>query len=79
MRLTRLVPGRLVEQEVVFESKDPAFAGTMRMTWELAPEDDGTLVTVRAEDVPAGIHPEDHVAAMAASLEQLARFLGAAG
>jgi uncharacterized protein YndB with AHSA1/START domain len=79
VRLTRLVPGRSIEQEIVFESEDPAFAGRMRMTWSLAPDGDGTLVAVRAEDVPEGIRPDDHVAAMTASLDQLARFLGASG
>lgn len=77
VRLTRLVPGRRVEQAVVFESDDPAYAGTMRMTWTLEPHGDRTLVAVRAEDVPVGIHAEDHVAAMAASLEQLAAFVEA--
>jgi uncharacterized protein YndB with AHSA1/START domain len=79
VRLTRLVPGRSIEQEIDFESEDPAFAGTMRMTWSLVPERDGTLVTVRAEDVPEAIRPDDHVAAMTASLDQLARFLGSVG
>jgi uncharacterized protein YndB with AHSA1/START domain len=54
VRLTRLVPGHAIEQEIDFESEDPAFGGTMRMIWSLVPERDGTLVTVRAEDVPAG-------------------------
>lgn len=79
VRLTRLVPGRSIEQEIDFQSEDPAFGRTMRMTWALVPERDGTLVTVRAEDVPEGIRPDDHVAAMTASLDQLARFLGAVG
>lgn len=75
VRLTKLVPGRAVEQAVVFESEDPAFAGVMRMTWSMTPEGDRTLVTVRAEDVPEGIRPEDHEAAMTASLAQLALYL----
>ena len=79
VRLTRLVPGRLVEQDVAFESEDPSFAGRMRMVWTMERDGDRTLVTVRAEDVPAGIRPEDHVAAMVASLAQLARFVEAAG
>ena len=79
VRLTRLVPGRLVEQEVAFESEDASFAGRMRMAWTMARDGDRTLVTVRAEDVPAGIRPEDHVAAMVSSLAQLARFVEGAG
>lgn len=76
--LVALEPGRLVAQEVVFASEDPAFAGTMRMTWTLDADGDGTLVAVRAEGVPGGIRPEDHVAAMRASLAQLAAFVVAA-
>ena len=68
VRITRLVPGRSIEQAIVFESADPAFAGVMRMTWTLVGDGDRTRVTVRAEDVPAGIRVEDHVAAMTASL-----------
>ena len=75
VQLTRLVPGRTVEQAVVFESADPAFAGTMRMTWTMEAMGDRTLVTFRAEDVPVGIRAEDHVAAMTASLDQLVRFV----
>ena len=45
------------------------------MTWTLEAQGDGTLVAFRAEDVPVGIRAKDHVAAMAASLEQLARFV----
>ena len=75
VRLTRLVPGRSVEQAVVFESEDPSFAGVMRMTWTLEAQGDRTFVTCRAEDVPEGIRADDHVAAMNLSLEQLARFV----
>jgi uncharacterized protein YndB with AHSA1/START domain len=75
VRLIRLVSGRLVEQEVVFESEDPAFAGTMRMAWTMVASGGRTLVTVRAQDVPHGIRSEDHVAAMHASLDQLARYV----
>lgn len=77
--LVALEPGRRVVQEVVFASQDPAFAGTMRMTWTLTPDGDGTRVTVRAEDVPEGIRADDHEAAMRASLAQLTRFVEGAG
>lgn len=35
----------------------------------------GTLVTIRAEDVPPGIRPEDHADGMNSSLDKLAAFL----
>lgn len=76
VRLTRLEPARLIEQEVEFDSADPAFSGTMRMTWTFEARADGTLVTVRADDVPAGIAQADHEAGLADSLRKLARFAG---
>jgi hypothetical protein len=38
------VPNERVVQQVVFESDDPAFAGTMTMSWSLAPAAGGTVV-----------------------------------
>lgn len=75
VRLTTLDVGRRIEQEIAFESDDPAFAGAMRMVWALRAEGDRTLVTVRAENVPEGIRPEDHETAMRASLDNLAAFV----
>lgn len=75
VRFTRLEPGRRIEQEVVFESDDPAFAGTMRMVWSFEPQGSETLVTVRAKNVPAGIQPEDHEAGMKSTLDNLAAFV----
>jgi uncharacterized protein YndB with AHSA1/START domain len=79
VRLVRLVDGRLIEQEVEFESEDPAFAGLMRMTWTLEPDDEGTVVTIRAENVPEAIRPEDHRAAFTSSLENLAGYVETGG
>jgi uncharacterized protein YndB with AHSA1/START domain len=74
-RFLDLVPGERVVQDVDFLSDDPANAGTMTMTWELAAVDDGTRVTIRAENVPAGISAEDHAAGLASSLTNLAAHL----
>jgi uncharacterized protein YndB with AHSA1/START domain len=74
-RYVSLVPGVRVVQEVDFESDDPAFAGTMTMTWEISPTDRGTLVTITAENVPDGISSDDHAAGMASSLANLAEHL----
>ncbi|WP_231133965.1 SRPBCC domain-containing protein [Motilibacter deserti] len=74
-RFLALEPPERVVQAVDFESADEAFAGTMRMTWELRASSGATLVAIRAEDVPAGITPEDHAAGMQASLANLARLL----
>ncbi|HET7047603.1 MAG TPA: SRPBCC family protein [Solirubrobacteraceae bacterium] len=74
-RFVDLVPGVRVVQAVDFVSDDPANAGTMTMTWELAALDAGTHVDIRADDVPAGISAEDHAAGLASSLANLATYL----
>lgn len=76
VRFVRLEPGRRIEQEVIFESDDPQFAGTMRVTWTFERDGKGTRVAVRAENVPHGIRPEDHEAGLKSSLRNLARFVG---
>lgn len=79
VRLVKLVEAERIEQAITFESTDPAFAGVMRMTWTFEPSGQGTRVTVRAEDVPRGIRPEDHEAGMRSTLENLAAYLQEAG
>lgn len=68
--------GELTAERVVwrteFVADDPAFAGVMTMTWSLAPAPAGTEVVVTAADVPPGIEPDVHEAAMASSLAHLA-------
>ncbi|HTV70093.1 MAG TPA: SRPBCC family protein [Rhizobiaceae bacterium] len=70
-----LVPNERVVQEVVFDSDDPAFAGTMTMSWSLAPVAGGTEVEIIAENVPPGISKEDHDAGLRSTLENLAAFV----
>jgi uncharacterized protein YndB with AHSA1/START domain len=72
-RFLALEPGRRVVQSVRFESEDPLYAGEMVVTWSIEPAAAGTLVTVIAENVPAGISAADHEAGLASSLENLAR------
>ena len=74
-RFIDLVPNARVVQETDFVSDDPAFAGTMTMTWSVEPIEDGTRVTITAENVPVGISPEDHAEGMNASLLNLAAYL----
>lgn len=75
VRYIDVVPNERVVQAVDFESEDPAFAGTMTMTWTVAAGEGGTLVEIVAEDVPDGISAEDHAAGLSSSLENLARYL----
>ena len=64
-----------VVQEVNFVSDDPAFAGTMTMTWAVRAVDAGTRVEIIADGVPDGITADDHAAGLNSSREHLARYL----
>ncbi|MDA0179233.1 SRPBCC family protein [Solirubrobacter phytolaccae] len=74
-RFVDIVPGVRVVQAVDFVHDDPAYAGTMTMTWEVTTVAAGTRVEIRAVDVPAGISAEDHAAGLASSLANLAAFV----
>jgi len=74
-RLVELIPGERIVQTADFDSDDPAFAGTMTMTWALRPVGDGTEVTIIASDVPYGISAEDHAQGLASTLSNLAAFV----
>jgi uncharacterized protein YndB with AHSA1/START domain len=78
-RFIEVVPDVRVVQAVDFESSDPAYAGTMTMTWEITPLDGGSRVDIRADDVPAGITAEDHAVGLTSSLENLAAFVEQGG
>jgi uncharacterized protein YndB with AHSA1/START domain len=75
VRFVDVVPGRKLVQAVEFVSDDPAFSGTMRMTWTLDPVAGGTRINISAQDVPDGISAEDHAAGFASSLSQLAAYV----
>jgi uncharacterized protein YndB with AHSA1/START domain len=75
-RFVDIVPGVRIVQAIDFVADDPAFSGTMTMTWELSAVEGGTRVEVRAEQVPDGISAEDHAVGMASSLENLAAHVG---
>src|SRR5437016_2644231 len=74
-RFVDIVPGVRVVQAVDFVSDDPAYAGTMTMTWEVTAVDAGTRVDIVAEDVPDGVSAEDHAAGLASSLAKLAAYV----
>src|SRR3546814_911872 len=74
VRIVKIVPHERIEQVVTFESEDPAFAGEMRIVWLLEPVRNGTCVTVRCEDVPAGIGAADHQTGLQSTLSNLAAF-----
>src|SRR6201987_829186 len=59
-RFVDIVPGERVIQAVDFVSDDPAYAGTMTMTWEVTAVEAGTRFYIVAEYVPDGSSAEDH-------------------
>jgi uncharacterized protein YndB with AHSA1/START domain len=74
-RFADIVPRERVVQAVDFVSDDPAYAGTMTMTWKVTAADAGTRVDIVAQDVPDGISAEDHAAGLASSPAKLAAYL----
>lgn len=73
--LIDVVPQQRVVQAVNFVSDDPAFAGTMIMTWQLTSVDGATRVDFIADNVPEGISAGDHAVGLSASLENLANYV----
>jgi len=74
-RFVDIVPGVRVVQAVDFVSDDPAYAGTMTMTWEVGAVEGGTRVDITADNVPDVVSPEDHAAGLTSSLMNLADYL----
>ena len=74
-RFVDVVPNERVVQAVDFVSSDPAFAGTMTMTWAVTAVDGGTRVDITADDVPDGISAEDHEVGLRSSLANLATYV----
>lgn len=54
-RIVDIVPGVRIVQAVEFISDDPAYRGTMTMTWDLTAAEGGTRVDIIADDVPDGV------------------------
>lgn len=75
VRRVRVEPSEAIVEEIDFPSDDPAFSGTMTMTWTFTEGDGGTYVDVEATDVPAGVDPGDHAVGLASSLAHLARLV----
>lgn len=70
-----LIPNEKIVWLTEFDSPDPAFAGVMKLIWSFSDVEGDTEVTVRCENIPQGIRPEDNEAGSRSSLEKLARFI----
>jgi uncharacterized protein YndB with AHSA1/START domain len=75
VRFLKLVPEKLILQAADFLSDDPAFAGTMTMSWSFEAAGDGARVAIVCENVPQGITRRDHEAGLKSSLRNLAAFV----
>jgi uncharacterized protein YndB with AHSA1/START domain/quercetin dioxygenase-like cupin family protein len=75
VRFLAVEPPRRIVEQVEFVSDDPAFAGTMTMTWTLEAVPTGTRVRIVASGVPDGISSADHATAFASTLANLDRHL----
>jgi len=74
-RYVDIVTNHRVVQAVDFVSEDPAFAGTMTMTWAVQAVAGGTRVEITADDVPDGISAADHAVGLRSSLDNLADYV----
>jgi uncharacterized protein YndB with AHSA1/START domain len=78
-RFIDLVRGVRVVYAVDFVSADPAYAGSMTMTWQMTAVDGRTRVDISADNVPDVVSDvvseDDHAAGMISSLANLARYL----
>lgn len=71
-RFVELVPNERVVEEVEFETSDPAFAGSMRMTTTLSDSDGDTAVVILHEGIPSGVSAQDNVIGTEMALSKLA-------
>jgi uncharacterized protein YndB with AHSA1/START domain len=71
-RFVELIPQEKIVEAIEFDSRDPGFAGEMKMTTCLADADGGTEVTILCQDLPAGIRPADNEEGTRQALHKLA-------
>lgn len=75
VQIVDVAAGRRLVQAVEFVSDDPAFAGTMSMTWSVDAVPAGSRITIVADDVPDGISAADHAEGLESSLANLVAHL----
>lgn len=75
-RFVHLVPGKLVQEEIEFETADPSLQGVMTITTTLADAEGGTLLTAVHAGLPPGLSEADNEAGWKDSLGKLAAYLG---
>ena len=75
-RFLRLVPNRQVVESLSFASGNPGLKGEMTVTTTIAPEGDGTLVTMSVENAPEAVRAWKEREGVRSALQKLADFVG---
>src|SRR5690242_10623878 len=73
--IVKQISNECVVEDIVFETSDPQFGGTMRMTTTLRDAAEGTEVTIVCENLPPGVRPQDNELGCELSLRNLARLV----
>ena len=71
-RFVELVRDERVVEDIEFETSDPAFAGSMRMTTTLRDTDGGTDVAMLHDGIPSGVSSRDNEIGTEMALDKLA-------
>jgi uncharacterized protein YndB with AHSA1/START domain len=74
-RFVELLPDARVVQALEFETADPAMAGEMRITFNLAEAEGATVLDATHENVPPGISPADNETGWRMALARLRRLV----
>jgi uncharacterized protein YndB with AHSA1/START domain len=75
-RFAELIPNEKIVEAISFETDDPDIRGEMRIITSFRDADGGTDVTMRFENIPSGIRPEDNELGTRQSLRKLAALFG---
>lgn len=70
-----LVPDKKIAGSSIFETEDPDVVGKLIMAWYFEEVDEGTKVTLIAENVPVGISKDAHIEGLNSTLDNLALFV----
>lgn len=71
-KFIQLIPGQRIRQSIHFDTNEKEFQGEMIMDVTFKVENDGTLVTIKFENIPDGISTKDNEEGTESSLQKLA-------
>lgn len=78
-RFLEIIPREKLVLAAEFQSGDPDFADPLQLIWEIAPLAGGSIITLSARHVPAGITAEAQREGMTTALGNLADHLAGQG